>query len=160
MKKLVAHLLAAVTIAFLTSCVGELKEVSISSINGFKVTKLSPGGIEGEILVTIKNPNTTSFRVYRSKADIVYGGVKLGEARTVKKVKIGANSEAEHTFVLKGDLKDAMLSDLPALFMSKNKAMEIKGHIKAGKWYYRRKFPINEKQRLRGLDFKGGIPGF
>jgi LEA14-like dessication related protein len=156
MKKFILY--AAVLL--LSSCVGELKELSISGINDFKITRLSPQGIEGEIAVTIKNPNSTSFRVYRSQAEILYGGVKLGRARSTKKVRIGANSEVEHVFVLKGDLKDVTLADLPTLFLSKNKPMEINGYIKAGKWYYRHKFPINQKQRLKGLDFKGGIPGF
>lgn len=154
------QIVICLAVLLLTSCIGELKEVSISRINDFKVTKLSPGGIEGEIHVTIKNPNSTRFRVFRSRADIVYGGIKLGRATSVRKIKVPANSEADHTFVLKGSLKDVSVTDLPGLFTSKNKQMEIDGYIKAGKWYYWKKFPISEKQRLKGLDFKGGIPGF
>ena len=142
------------------SCISEFKEVSISSINDFKVTKLTANGIEGEIKVTINNPNTVSFKVFRSKADIMYGDVKLGKAKLVKKVKIPANSSAEHTFILKGNFKDASMSDIPGLLMGKNKQMEIKGYIKAGKWYYKKRFPIDQKQKLKVLDFKGGIPGF
>lgn len=141
------------------SCIGELKEVSISSINDFKVTKLTTQGIEGEIKVTIKNPNSVAFKVFRSKADIMYGDVKLGKAKIARKVKVPANSSAEHTFLLKGDLKDVSMADIPGLLMGKNKQMEIKGFIKAGKWYYKKKFPIDEKQRLKGLDLKGGFPG-
>jgi len=142
------------------SCISEFKELSVSSIDDFKVTKLTKDGIEGEIKVTIKNPNSIGFKIFRSKADILYGGAKLGKAKIAKKVKIPANSSAEHTFLLKGNLKDVTMSELPALLMSKNKQMEIKGFIKAGKWYYKKRFPIDEKQRLKGLDFKGGIPGF
>lgn len=145
---------------FLTSCIGELKEVQISSIDDFKVTKISPQGIEGEIHVTIKNPNSIGFRVFRSKAEIKYGDLRLGTARTVQKVKVPANSSAAHTFVLKGDFKDVSLADIPSLLMGKQKQMEIKGYIRAGKWYYWKKFPIDEKQRLKGLDFKSSLPGF
>jgi len=144
----------------LFSCISEFKELSVSSIDDFKVTKLTKDGIEGEIKVTIKNPNAMGFKVFRSKADIMYGGMKLGKAKIVKKVKIPANSSAEHTFLLKGNLKDVSMAELPSLLMGKNKQMEIKGYIKAGKWYYKKRFPIDEKQRLKGLDFKGGIPGF
>lgn len=144
----------------LFSCVGEFKEVQISSINDFKVTKLSAQGIEGEIKVTIDNPNNMSFKVFRSKAEIMYGDMRLGKAKTVKKVKIPANSNAEQTFILRGDLKDISLTQLPSLLTGKGRQMEIKGYIKAGKWFYWKKFPIDQKQRLKGLDFKGGIPGF
>ena len=121
---------------------------------------MTPKGIEGEIMVTIKNPNNMGFKVFRSKADIMYGEMKLGKAKMVKKVRIPPNSSAEYTFVLKGDLKDVSMAELPSLLMGKNKQMEIKGYIKAGKWYYKKRFPINEKQKLKGMDFKGGIPGF
>ncbi|HXB40932.1 MAG TPA: LEA type 2 family protein [Bacteroidia bacterium] len=158
--KVLKNSLIIVAGLFMFSCIGEFKEISISSINDFKVTKLTPQGIEGEIKVTINNPNPIGFKVFRSKADIMYGDVKLGKAKLVKKVKIAANSSVEHTFLLKGNLKDASLSDIPGLLIGKNKQMEIKGYIKAGKWYYKKRFPIDEKQRLKGLDFKGGIPGF
>lgn len=145
---------------FLFSCISEFKELSVSSIDDFKVTKITKDGIEGEIKVSIKNPNSMSFKVFRSKADIIYGGMKLGKAKIVKKVKIPANSSATHTFYLKGNTKDMSIAELPGLLAGKNKQMEIKGYIKAGKFFYRKKFPIDEKQRLKGLDFKGGIPGF
>lgn len=158
--KAIKNVLLIVASCMLFSCISEFKEVSISSIDDFKVTKLSPQGIEGEIKVTIKNPNPIGFKVFRARADIMYGDMKLGKARIAKKVRIPANSSAEHVFLLKGNLKDASLADIPGLLMGKNKQMEIKGYIKAGKWFYKKKFPIDQKQRLKGLDFKGGIPGF
>lgn len=144
----------------LFSCVGEFKEISISRIDGFKITNLTAQGIDGEINVTINNPNPTSFKVYRSKATIMYGDMKLGIARITKKVKIAANSNVSQTFVLKGDLKDISFASLPGLLMGKGKQMEINGHIKAGKWFYKKKFPIDQKQKLPALDLKGVFPGF
>jgi LEA14-like dessication related protein len=144
----------------LFSCIGEFKEISITRIDGFKVTKLSAAGIEGEINVTVNNPNPISFKVYRSKATIMYGDMKLGTARIVKKVKIGPNSNSPETFILKGDLKNVSFASLPELLAGRGKQMEIKGHIKAGKWYYKKKFPIDEKQKIQGIDLKGAFPGF
>jgi len=158
--KFIRHFLIIVAGVFMFSCGTEFKEISVTSINDFKVTKLTAKGIEGEIKVSIKNPNNIAFKVFRSKAEIMYGDVRLGKAKIVKKVRIPANSSIEHTFILKGDLKDVSMMELPALLAGKNKQMEIKGYIKAGKLFYRKKFPINEKQRLKGLDLKGGIPGF
>lgn len=145
---------------FTTSCLTELKEISVNGIENFKVTKLSKNGIEGEVYVSIKNPNNIGFKIFRSKADIYYGGTYLGKAKLSKKVKVSANSNATYTFKLKGDLKDVGFGDLAGLFAGQKKQMEIKGHIKAGKWFYKKRFPIDEKQKLKGLDYKGGIPGF
>ncbi len=151
--------LLVVVALYISSCIGEFKEISVTNINDFKVTKITPSGIEGEIKVTINNPNPIAFKVYRSKAKIMFGEVKLGTARTAKKVKIAANSNAEQTFILKGDLKDVSMMELPMLLAGKNKQMEIKGDIKAGKWFYKKRFPIDKKQKIPGLDFKGGFPG-
>ncbi|MGZ3865242.1 MAG: LEA type 2 family protein [Bacteroidia bacterium] len=159
MRKASLNILFFSVAVLLTSCVGEFKEVSVSRIDGFKVTKISPSGIDGEISVTINNPNSTSFKVYRSKATIYYGDMKLGTAHTTKKVKIKANSNAPSTFVLKGDLKDVSFAQLPSI-LGKGAKMEIKGDIKAGKWFYKKKFPIDEKQRISGVDLQGGLPGF
>ena len=144
----------------LFSCIGEFKEISITRIDGFKVTKLSAAGIEGEINVTVNNPNPIGFKVYRSKATIMYGDMKLGTARIAKKVKIGPNSNSPQTFILKGDLKNVSFASLPELLAGRGKQMEIKGHIKAGKWNYKKKFPIDEKQKIPGIDLKGSFPGF
>jgi LEA14-like dessication related protein len=154
------NVLIALAAFLLVSCIGEFKEISVSHIDGFKITKIGASGLEGEINVTINNPNNTGFKVYRSKANIMYGETKLGTARIVKKVKVPANSNTPQTFVLKGDLKNVSLADLPGLLMGKGKQMEIQGHIKAGKWYYKKKFPIDRKQKIQGIDMKGSLPGF
>ena len=31
----------------------------------------------------------------------------------------------------------------------------IKGYLKVGKWFYKKKFPINQQQKISGKDFKG-----
>ena len=157
--KAMKNILLLVVSVILFSCVGEYKEISVSRIDGFKITKLTAVGIDGEISVTINNPNPISFKIYKSKATIMYGDMKLGTAHTVKKVKIAANSNVAQTFILKGDLKDVSIAQLPSLLMGKGAKMEIKGHIKAGKWYFKKRFPIDEKQRLSGIDMQGGFPG-
>lgn len=144
---------------FMCSCIREFKEISINNINSFKLTKVDAKSIEGEINVSINNPNNTSFKVYKSKATVIVGGSKLGEARTVKKVKIAANSSVDNTFVLHGDFKELNIGTLANITMGKP-VVEIKGYIKAGKWFYKKKFPIDQQQKLSGQSFKGLLPGF
>ncbi|HKC69448.1 MAG TPA: LEA type 2 family protein [Bacteroidia bacterium] len=146
-------------IVSLTSCVGEFKEISVNSINNFKVTKMDLKSVEGEINVSINNPNNKSFKVYRSKATVFVGGSKLGTACIIKKVKIPANSSVDNTFSLRGDFKELNFTTLTNITLGKP-LVEIKGYLKAGKWFYRRKFPIEQKQKISGQDFKGLLPGF
>ena len=146
-------------VVFLTSCVGEFKQISINSINNFKVTKMDLKSVEGEINVSINNPNSKSFKVYKSKATVFVGGTKLGMARIVKKVKIPANSSVDNTFILRGDFKELNLGTIANITMGKP-AVEIKGYLKAGKWFYKKKFPIDQKQKISGQDFKSLLPGF
>jgi LEA14-like dessication related protein len=146
-------------IALCSSCIGELKEISINNINNFKVTKMDLKSMEGEINVSINNPNSKSFKVYRSKATVFVGGNKLGTAKIIKKVKIPANSSVDNTFVLRGDFKELNFATIANITMGKP-AVEIKGYLKAGKWFYKKKFPIDQKQKISGQDFKGLLPGF
>ena len=115
--------------------------------------------MEGEINVSINNPNSKSFKVYRSKATVFVGGNKLGTAKIIKKVKIPANSSVDNTFVLHGDFKNLDFGTIANITMGKP-AIEIKGYLKVGKWFYKKKFPIDQKQKISGQDFKGLLPGF
>ena len=142
----------------MASCMGEFKEISINRINNFKITKMDMKGIEGEINVSINNPNNTSFKVYKSKAIILVGGAKLGTARIMKKVKIPANSSIDNTFILRGDFKGFDLGTIANITMGKP-VIEINGYLKAGKWFYKKKFPIDQKQKISGQNFKGLLPG-
>ena len=158
MKAFFRILIISVVLLF-SSCIGELKEISINNINGFKLTKIDAKSIEGEINVSINNPNSRSFNIYKSKAVFFVGGSKLGEARIVKKVKIAANSSIDNTFVLHGNFKELNLGTIANITMGKP-LVEIKGYIKAGKWFYKKKFPIDQQQKLSGQSFKGLMPGF
>ena len=142
----------------MSSCIGGFKEISINRINNFKVTKIDTKSLEGEISVSINNPNNKSFKVYKSKATIYVGGAKLGAARILKNVKIPANSSIENTFILRGDFKELNLGTIASITMGKP-LIEIKGYIKAGKWFYRRKFPVDQQKKISGQDFKGVLPG-
>jgi LEA14-like dessication related protein len=143
MKRL-SHLLLLICSFVLFSCT-EYKEVSISSMSDFKVKKLGLDGIEAEITITIDNPNALGFNVYRSKAELSYGGVSFGKAKIKRRVHVPANSKKEHTFKLKGDLKNVTLADLTNLIGGKKK-VELKGYLRVGRFFYRRKFPIDQKQ--------------
>jgi LEA14-like dessication related protein len=121
---------------------------TVSRTDNFKVSKMTPQGIEGEITVDIKNPNSVGFNIYKSGFDVTYGGVYLGKAWMKKKIRIPGNSDKTHTFYLKSDFKDKSLMDITSLMSGKGGQLEIKGKLKVGKWFYKKKFEINHKQRV------------
>lgn len=145
MKNFFSILILALALA---SCRMQFEAPSVSRTDDFKVSKMTPEGIEGEITVNIKNPNSMGFNIYRSYFDVTYGGTSLGRAYMKKKVKIGANSDKTHTFYLKSDFKGLNIADITKLMSGKPGQLEISGRIKAGKWFYKKKFDVSHKQRI------------
>jgi LEA14-like dessication related protein len=127
----------------MTSCT-EYKEVSISSIRNFRVKSLNLTGIEAEIDAGIKNPNALGFKIYKSDCDVFYGTVKLGKAKLTKNVRVGANSDDTHTFLLKADFSNIGYQDIATLLGKSRSNLELKGYIKVGKWFYKKKIPVEK----------------
>jgi LEA14-like dessication related protein len=86
--------------------------------------------------------------VYRSSCDVYYGDTYLGKARIKKRIRIPGNSNKQHIFNLKGKFKNVSLADATKLLSGKSQSIELKGYIKAGKFFYKKKFPINQKQKI------------
>ncbi|MDP2386154.1 MAG: LEA type 2 family protein [Bacteroidota bacterium] len=146
MKKVIVF--PVLLLIFLLSSCKDFKEINVSKIENFQVKKLTQEGIEAEVKVTINNPNTIGFSVFRSKCDVYYGGVYLGKAKLSKRVKIGANSNSEHTFKLKGKFKDMSFDLMGTLLSGRAQNLELKGYLTAGKLFYRKKFPLDRKEKL------------
>lgn len=136
-------------ILFLGSC-KPLKEAECTGVKGFKINKVDLGGIDADIQLGIKNPNSIGFSVYRSSFDVIYNGVNLGTAHSKKRVHIDANSEKAYTFKLKSDFKNANMMDIMKLANGGGKGgnVQIKGNMKAGKFYLKKKFPVDVKERV------------
>lgn len=149
MKK-IKFLLVVVLVAGLCSC-RDFKEIHVSGVKGFKVNKIDTKGISADLLLNIKNPNSTGFSIYRSTFDVMYNGIKLGKARSSKRVHISPNSEETYAFTLKSDFKDIDLMDIMKLVQGGGNGgmVEVKGDLKAGKFFIKKRFPVNVKERAR-----------
>lgn len=148
MQKITLLLLFIVSITF-CSC-KDLKELTVSDVDSFNLNKVSAEGIEGEIKLKIKNPNTTGFSIYRSEFDIIFSGIRLGKAKLHKRVHIDANAERVYTFKLKSGPGDLNLFDAMKLLNSDNLGkIEVQGDLKAGKFYLKKKFPIHYADKVK-----------
>jgi LEA14-like dessication related protein len=133
---------------FFNSC-EEFQELQVSGVKSFRLTKVSAAGIEGEVILGIKNPNSRGFSIYPSEFDVTYSGIKMGKARLYKRVHIDANCEKMYVFKLKTDPKDINLMDMLGLVNGgKMGKIEVKGNLKAGKFYIKRRFPVDFSEKI------------
>lgn len=129
----------------------DFKEAQCTGIKGFKVNSLDMSGIDADIIIGIKNPNKMGFSIYPSEFDVTISGVNLGKAKLHKRVHIDGNTEKDYTFKLKSSFKDMNMMEVMRLANSGgiNGTITVKGDIKAGKFYLKKKFPVNEKHSVR-----------
>ncbi len=128
----------------------DFKEIQVTGIEGFKINKISMDGIDGDVLLKLKNPNALGFSVYRSEFDVNYSGVHLGKAKLRKRVRIKGNAEKTYAFNLTSDLKNSNIMDVMKLLSGaafKN-TLEVKGDLKAGKFFLKKSFPVDLKEKI------------
>lgn len=132
----------------LVSCKAGFQSPTIGNIERFKLTKISAEGVEGEVDISISNPNPFGFTVYKAKAEATFLGVKLGSASMNKKFRIPSKSSETHTLYLKTKFKEMQLPDLGKLLSGKLGVLELSGTIKAGKWFFKKRFDVRHEQRI------------
>lgn len=126
-----------------------MQEIRVTNVNNFSLQKMSLQEIEGDLQLTIKNPNTVGFSIYKSEFDIIYGDVKLGKAKLHKRVHIGANTEKVYTFKLRSTPENMNLMDVLKLVGNASSGMiRIKGELKAGKLFIKKTYPVDYAERI------------
>lgn len=146
MKKILFWLLPVLLIA---SC-RSFKEAEFTGVKGFKVNSINLQGIDADVILGIKNPNNVGFSIYPSEFDIKLMGVGLGKAKLKKRVHISANTEKEYSFRLKSDFNEMNMMDVLKLVNAENfGTIQVKGNLKAGKFYLKKNFPVDVKESLR-----------
>ena len=135
-------------VVLFSSCRMQMEPLTIGKAEKLKLTKISLQGIEGEISLKITNPNKVGFTVYPSYVEAFFSGIRLGKAETRSSVFVPASSDKEHTFYIKGNFKDIKLNDFTRLVGGKLGELEVKGKLRAGKWFIRRSFDVSHTQRI------------
>ena len=141
--RILFFLFSILGISFLPSC--QFKELSISGIEKPKLNKLSKEGLDAEFGIKINNPNSMGITVYRSEFEGTVNGIDIGKINLYKKVKIKSRSDETETFYVKSDFSklglDGIMKILP-IVSSGNATLALKGNLRAGKWFYKKKFPV------------------
>lgn len=126
----------------------EFKEVEVIGVENFKIKKISLEGIEADIKLKIKNPNSFGFSIYPSEFDVIFSSLNLGKAKLKKRVHIDSNCEKGYVFELNTSFKGMNLLDLTKLISGSNLgSLQVKGDLKVGKMWVKKKFPVDYKTR-------------
>ena len=144
MKKLfISSFFFAIVFSFF-SC-ANIQPVTIGGVESPNLKKLSREGIEFDFGMRIKNPNKMGVTIYPSSFEDMVNDISVGKIRLYKKVKIKANSDNVSEFNIKSDFSKLGLGDIAKVLpivASKNATIYLKGNVKVGKWYYKKKFPV------------------
>ena len=151
MKNIIQLSLFLFAILFITSC-DEYKDVSISGVENVKLVKLDKTGIELELSVRIKNPNSMGFNIYKPNLDAMINGVAVGKLKVNRKIHVNANSDDLHTFTVSTDFSKLSMEDagkMLSLALSKSGSLSVKGKIKVGNIFYRKTFDVERNQKIK-----------
>lgn len=145
-RNIVILFLVALTQA---TCIN-FKEVKCTGIKGFKINKVNTESIDAEVMLQVNNPNTFGFKLLPSEFNVSYSGIKLGQAKLVKKTKIRANTEATYSFRLSGDFKSMTLTDVMKMLESftRKGTLEVNGQLRVGKLFTKKTFPVSYKEKI------------
>ncbi|TAL59670.1 MAG: hypothetical protein EPN85_08915 [Bacteroidetes bacterium] len=136
--------------AVFISC-AEIKPATIGGIENPKVNHLSTAGADFTFDMRIKNPNSMGITVFPSSFDATVNGIDIGKVKLDKRVRIKANSDTTSEFHIKSDFTKVSLADISkivSMVSSKSAAVSLKGDVKAGKWYYKKRFPFEYKKSI------------
>ncbi|MES2513311.1 MAG: LEA type 2 family protein [Bacteroidota bacterium] len=134
---------------FLFSC-KSFEEIKVSNVEGFYLNKLTLENVEAQVQIKINNPNSKGFNIYPSEFDVVFSGMKLGKAKLNQKVRIKPNSEEVYSFKLNSKLTDINPMDaLKLLNLGSLGNIEVKGDLKVGKFYFKKKIPVNYSDKVK-----------
>ena len=149
--KCVLFILMSIVLMFATSC-KDFEEIKVIGVDSFYLNKLNLDGIEAEVKLKIKNSNTVGFSVYPSEFDVLFSGIRLGKAKLNKRVHIDANCERVYSFKLKSGFGDLNILDITRLLNMDNIGkIEVKGNLKVGKLFVKKKVPVDFSDKINLL---------
>lgn len=129
----------------------EIQPVTIGGVNNVHLISLSREGIEFEFDMKINNPNSVGVTVFPSSFDANINDINVGKIKLANRARIKANGDHTSTFRIKSDFSKLGLNDiLKALpiVSSKSATISLKGDIRAGKWFYKKRFSVELKKNI------------
>ena len=151
MKKLLQRSTILLLVLMLSSCI-EYKEVEMINVVGFGVNDITSTGVNFQVSMQIKNPNSYKIGVVGSDLSLYIKDEKVGRVVLKDKVILPKNSNETHQFIFETDYKNLTTDPVAILGMvmgGNQLEVRIKGHIKAKAKGLSKKFPIDFKENVK-----------
>jgi LEA14-like dessication related protein len=149
-KFLKSFLLLMIVLFHLSSC--KFKEVEFKKVDSFKLLNTDNKGATVELFILLKNPNKMAITVSDLDMQVMVNQTNIGKIKLAEKVKLAAQSEKSHRFVIKANYSDIAVggfSSLLSIIMSKKVNLSCSGIITARAMGVSKTMPV---------DFKGDVP--
>lgn len=143
--KIYFHLLVCGFFAILLFSCTDIQPLSITGIDKPQVNQLSTAGIDAELGMKINNPNKMSIVVFPSEFEATVNDISVGKVKLYKKVRIKMKSDKVENFRVKSDFSKLGFNDIGKIIpivTSGTAKIYLKGNIRAGKWFFKKKFPV------------------
>ena len=150
MKKLFLFSFLVVFVTSFFSC-KEIQPVTISGVSNIKLISLTKDGVDFDFDMTINNPNPVGVTVFPTTLHARLGDIEAGDVKLTQPTKIKSKGEHTSTFHIKSDFSKLGLNDIMKVLpmvSSKSASLSMKGDMKIGKWFYKKKFPIDLKKTI------------
>ena len=135
----------------LYSCL-EYKEVEVVDIIEVGVKDISTQGVDVEVAMQVKNPNSYNINIVDSDLNLFLKGNKMGTATIKDKVTLKKKSNAVYRFTLQSSFKDIGLGGLPVimgLISQSSMEVQILGDIKAQAKGISKRIPIDFTEKVK-----------
>lgn len=124
----------------------------------------TPDQLDLDIRATVRNPNSSSFKVVSSDLTFYLNDKAVGNAELQENVMVPGNSSEEHRFDVKAELKDVASGGLKALgsvIGGNTPELRIEGSIKGRAWgIFTKRFDVEESRQINISDLLGQRSGF
>lgn len=155
MKKLfsgdyIFSITAGIMLCCFFSC-KEIQPVTIGGVSNVKLISLSKQGIEFDFDMKIDNPNSTGVTVFPSTFEAIVNDMNAGHVNLSQRTKIKAKGAHTSTFHVKSDFSKLGFGDMTKILpmvSSKSATLSLSGNVRVGKWFYKKKFPVELKKNI------------
>ena len=152
MKTSVRFILFAILIFMCTSLLSCIyKDVEIVKLENAAVKKFSSKGIEADVFLKVKNPNSYNISIVNSDLDIFINEKPVGKAKIADKITFPKNSEKIHCIHIESDfekLGSGVLTTLASVLMSQSINLGVKGDITAKAFILQKKVKVDIKENV------------
>lgn len=133
----------------------EIKELIFKGMENFSVEKKN-GKVYIGFDYVIENPNKINFIIKPSSLFLKIADQDCGWVRIEEKIKIKKKSEKGYPFMMVGDASNfvkSAFSGIWGLITGEGIDFNIGGKIKAGLWFFKKKWPVDYTYKMTNEEF-------